>query len=528
MNISKIAILAGVSLTIPVTQAAYAVPTAIQPKVPQRVKKGDNKSPSNKVLKNKYLDTGPYMVRMQKKVGSQWKKPKVVKDVRVKFQILKDGKISGLMIDKSSGDPENDKNAIDAVAKAAPFEPLPEGISIIPITYSFGRATRSGMNQIPMSERRISWSLSNEAARLTNHQEFEKALDNLDFAFERDPKNTQISHILRQIAAYIDDDTPDKVHLLHRILAIEPFQYGASEKLDVLHKAAGIDPNSVSQRMALGDKLLAKFDAEGALAEFAAANNIKEGSCPTEKMAEAYRIMAGKRMSRKWKKYLRVCKNVEAYCGMGRSLQLAGDYEGAKKYYKKALERDLGSRMAKNLLAKLEEEKKTGKKEKIDIVVADHHTGSAGKHDLVPKARILMNKACDQFDKGDYSKAISLLKEAIKADPGFQNARKNLSIAYNNQGNKLSMDIRDKNYRKALYVWPSNETARKNLRNHVERKGNNPGSYLDRLKLASQFASAGDYVSATVEAREALRIKKSADAKKMVAEFEKKAPGLPD
>lgn len=507
---------------------ACAVPTTAQPPVPQRVKAGDNSSPSDKVLKNNYLDTGPYMVRLSKAVSSKWNRPKTVKETRVKFQVLKNGKISGLMIDLSSGDPENDKAAIDAVAKAAPFEPLPDGINLMPITYSFGAVNRSGMNQIPVSERRISLSLSNEAARMANHQEFEKALDNLDFAFERDPKNAQISHVLRQIAAYIDDDTPDKVHLLHRILAIEPLQYGAIEKLDVLHKAAGIDPNSASQRMALGDKQLAQFDAEGALAEYSAANNIKEGTCPTEKMAEAYRIMAGKRMARKWEKYLKVCKNVEAYCGMGRSYQLAGDYDKAEEYYKLALERDLGSTMAKNLLARLEEEKKTGKKEKIDVVIADHHTGDAGKHDLVPRAQILMSKASEQFDKGDLSKAIEYLKDALKADPQLQNARQNLSIAYNNQGNKLPMEVRSKTYRKALFIWSSNDTARKNLDSHVESDGANPTSYTDRMRLASQFAEKGDYVSATVEAREALRLKKSKDARDKVAEYEKKAPGLPD
>lgn len=516
------------SLTISISTPAQAVPKAVQTKVPLRVKSSSDKSKSNRVLKNKFLDTGPYMVRMQKKVGSKWKQPKKVKEVRVKFQILKDGKISGLMIDKSSADPDNDKAAIDAVANAAPFEPLPEGITLMPITYTFGNSARSGMHQIPISERRISLSLSNEAERFVNGQEFKKALNNLDFAFERDPKNGMISHVLRQIAAYIDDDTPDKVHLLHRIIAIDPLQYGAIEKLNVLHKAAGLDPNSASQRLALGQKLLNKFDAEGALAEFQAANSIQKNICPTEKMAEAYRVMAGKRMARKWEKYLKFAKSVETYCGIGRAYQLAGDYNKAEKFYKKALERDLGSRMAKNLLAKLEEEKKTGVKEKIDIVVADHHTGSAGKHDLVPKARILLNKANEEFDAGKLDKAIELLKEALKADPQYLAARKNLSIAYNNQGTKLPRGKRVKNYRMALFVWDGNKTARKNLKSHLEHKGCNPDSHLDRLKLASQFANTGDYISATVEAREALRLKKSKSTEEKLAEYENKAPGLPN
>ena len=162
--------LAALILIIGGASPAYAVPTTAQPPVPQRVKAGDKSAPSNKVLKNNYLDTGPYMVRMSKAVSSKWNRPKTVKETRVKFQILKNGKISGLMIDLSSGDPENDKAAIDAVAKAAPFEPLPEGINLMPITYSFGAFNRSGMNQIPVSERRISLSLSNEAARMANHQ----------------------------------------------------------------------------------------------------------------------------------------------------------------------------------------------------------------------------------------------------------------------------------------------------------------------------------------------------------------------
>ena len=483
---------------------------------------------TNKPLKENFIDLGPFMVQMQKKISKNWHPPKVLKSVTIKWQVLPSGQITGLRVDKSSGDPANDKAALDSVALSAPFEPLPAGVPPMPIQYVFEDQIRSGMEQISVSDRNASINLSNSAIDLTNNKEYEQALDKLDFAFEKDPKNPSISHVLRNIAAYVNDDTPDKVHLLYRILALDPQQHGAIEKLRILHRASGIDPDSVSQRMELGESLLKKWDAEGALVEFTSANSIKPNSCPQEKIVEVYRVLAGQRMARKWLVYAKIRKDVETLCGLGRSYQLAGDYEKSEDYYKQALALDQTSDMAKNLKAKLEEEKKTGVREKVNTVMVEHNTGEAGKADLISRAHILNNEGIDELNAGNYAGAIETFKKALTADPLDEHARDNLSTAFNNFGTKAATEAEKVQfYRKALFVSPTNKHARTNLTNHIKYEGKNPDAFDDRMKLAEQFATAGDYTSAAVEVREALSKKKDTAAQNKLKEYSEKAPALP-
>ena len=481
-------------------------------------------------LKKNYLDLGPYMVEVSKKISKNWKPPKKLLPVKVKWQIARDGSIIGLMIERSSGDPDSDKAAIDAVAKSAPFAPLPEGVDMIPMLYSFRDHVRSGMHQIPVSERRISIGLSNSAAELANNKNFPESLEKLDFAFERDPKNPMIARVLRYISAYINDDTPDNINLLHKILALDPRQHAAIEKLRILLRASGVDPDSASQRFAQGKKCLGNWDAEGALVEFSAANSIKRGTAPTSIMLKVYRILAGNRMARKWETIARVRKDVETFCGLGRSYQLAGNYKKAESFYKKALELDQTSQMAKGLMAKLAKEKETGEKEEIDTVVAEHNIGEAGKGDLIPRARLLYNEGVKELQSGNMTQAFQRFKKALEMDPMFEHARVSLSATFNNMGAKkeINSDKAITFFRKALYVNPNNDIARKNLNNHLKHNSTDPKSYSARMELASKFAGKDDFISAVVEVREALRNKSNDKvATQKLEEYKKKAPAIP-
>ncbi len=89
--------------------------------------------------------------------------------------------------------------------------------------------------------------------------------------------------------------------------------------------------------MALGTDYLKKKNPEGALVEFTAANSIKAGTCPQDTIVEAYRVLAGHRMARKWQTVLKYHKDVECLCGLGRSYQLAGDYAEPRNTTKKRL-----------------------------------------------------------------------------------------------------------------------------------------------------------------------------------------------
>ncbi|MBD5402435.1 TonB family protein [bacterium] len=72
-------------------------------------------------------DFGPYMRELQRKIKMNWDPPKGNESKRVVllFKIAKDGRLLSCSVFKSSGLPNADKAAINAVHLAAPFKPLP-------------------------------------------------------------------------------------------------------------------------------------------------------------------------------------------------------------------------------------------------------------------------------------------------------------------------------------------------------------------------------------------------------------------
>lgn len=72
-------------------------------------------------------DFGPYMKELQRRIKMNWDPPKGNESKRVVllFKIAKDGRLLSCSVFKSSGLPNADKAAINAVQLAAPFRPLP-------------------------------------------------------------------------------------------------------------------------------------------------------------------------------------------------------------------------------------------------------------------------------------------------------------------------------------------------------------------------------------------------------------------
>jgi TonB family protein len=75
------------------------------------------------------VDFGPYMADLQRRIKRAWFPPKgnESKRVVVVFKIHKDGTMSNLRLDHSSGLAIADQAALKAVENAAPFRPLPAG-----------------------------------------------------------------------------------------------------------------------------------------------------------------------------------------------------------------------------------------------------------------------------------------------------------------------------------------------------------------------------------------------------------------
>lgn len=72
-------------------------------------------------------DFGPYMRELQRRIKMNWDPPKGNESKRVVllFKIAKDGRLLSCSVFKSSGLPNADKAAVNAVHLAAPFRPLP-------------------------------------------------------------------------------------------------------------------------------------------------------------------------------------------------------------------------------------------------------------------------------------------------------------------------------------------------------------------------------------------------------------------
>ena len=72
-------------------------------------------------------DFGPYMRELQRRIKMNWDPPKGDQSKRVVllFKIAKDGGLLSCSVHKSSGLPNADKAAIQAVQLTAPFKPLP-------------------------------------------------------------------------------------------------------------------------------------------------------------------------------------------------------------------------------------------------------------------------------------------------------------------------------------------------------------------------------------------------------------------
>lgn len=72
-------------------------------------------------------DFGPYMRELQRRIKMNWEPPKGNESKRVVllFKIAKDGRLLSVRVFKSSGIPNADKAALNAVELTAPFRPLP-------------------------------------------------------------------------------------------------------------------------------------------------------------------------------------------------------------------------------------------------------------------------------------------------------------------------------------------------------------------------------------------------------------------
>ena len=89
----------------------------------------DRDGPGEGIDAAKDVDFGPYMAELQRRVKRNWIPPEQGNSRRsvLRFSISRNGEISNLRVGKSSGNPDSDAAAMDAVRRATPFRTLPTG-----------------------------------------------------------------------------------------------------------------------------------------------------------------------------------------------------------------------------------------------------------------------------------------------------------------------------------------------------------------------------------------------------------------
>lgn len=84
-------------------------------------------------------DMAPYMEAVKHKIQAVWRSPDVQKKctVSILFSVEKNGALSSAAVKKSSGFPNVDQIALQAIKKSAPFPELPEGTGKFSVEYAF-------------------------------------------------------------------------------------------------------------------------------------------------------------------------------------------------------------------------------------------------------------------------------------------------------------------------------------------------------------------------------------------------------
>jgi len=75
------------------------------------------------------LDLGPYMASLEQAIKQSWTAPKEAesKQVTIVFKVARNGSVLKVQLKNPSGVAAVDQSALDAVAKASPFKPFPDG-----------------------------------------------------------------------------------------------------------------------------------------------------------------------------------------------------------------------------------------------------------------------------------------------------------------------------------------------------------------------------------------------------------------
>jgi superkiller protein 3 len=129
--------------------------------------------------------------------------------------------------------------------------------------------------------------------------------------------------------------------------------------------------------------------------------------------------------------------------------------------------------------------------------------------DEPPAVIALNNEAVKALNSNNFPLAIQKFEAALKIDPRYELARKNLAIAHNNYGlqNRNNPKVALSEFHKALFLDPSNATTLQNVNGIIVMMGKDPKSFADRKALGKEAQLSSDFIGAIIEYGEACKIK---------------------
>ena len=133
----------------------------------------------------------------------------------------------------------------------------------------------------------------------------------------------------------------------------------------------------------------------------------------------------------------------------------------------------------------------------------------AARADEPPAVISLNNEAVKALNASNFPLAIKNFEAALKIDPHYELARKNLAIAHNNYGLQIRSDTKKalSEFHKALFLDPSNATTLQNVNGIIVMMGKDPKSFADRKALGKEAQLSSDFIGALIEYGEACKIK---------------------
>jgi len=452
------------------------------------------------------VDFGPYLDNIQAKIKKNWQPPERKNPTRTRllFKVHRNGDISGIRIENSSGVAAVDKAAIDALTATSPADPLPAGSpSYVDISYVFDQnmyGQESPRRSVPKELVAIQVA---KARALVKQNKLSEALAQLFVVSgSPDPEITSALVAIAQRAQTSDFKTGTKIIL--QTITTDPQNLHLHKALATAFDLARKDYRSAETHKELAETFDREGDPDSALAAYQEAYRISGDPKFADIVLQTNSTKQPQNMFEQWQSLMTAGASTANHLGLGYAYEMCRDYDAAEQEYRKALQLDPQSGIVKARLAALPDKSK-----RVSTPKRAHSELSSTAKSKFPATRLAMlnNEGVRFLYKNQFGAAIQRLEIALHLDPTYSFARDNLAIAYNNYALTCPPRKAIKFFHRAAFIDPNNKTTKENLEKVLMALGVNPTDARVRLKVAQEAEQENDYMAAVVEYRAALALK---------------------